>query len=73
MVPLPIFPRALTPFTIPVDGISIDNVDATLIALLAHHPKSPISNDFPGFSRYIANRSLIESWAFSSAVLTALV
>jgi hypothetical protein len=35
---------------VPVDGISIDSVDATVIALLVHHPKSPISNDFPGFS-----------------------
>ena len=42
---------------------------AILGALLAHQAKSPMSNAALGFSRYIANLSLIDSFKDSSPEL----
>ena len=62
-------PNKETPLARPVLGTIRVKELAILGALLAHQAKSPISNAALGFSRYIANLSLIDSFKDSSLEL----
>ena len=62
-------PNKETPLARPVLGTIRVRELAILGALLAHQAKSPMSNAALGFSRYIANLSLIDSFKDSSPEL----